>query len=150
MLKTWIGIHSARFGTIIPVLPSNKYKIAAVVVATVKAGYRSIDNYLSRIKDNHVVNGHAVDQSVLREIHRATLAAKRGAGPAHQSKELPTREASQWLENNQAGGTTVGSPLEVVNFLVLSSFFLLREIEASTALFKNMVISLANKTVELF
>ena len=65
-------------------------------------GYRSVENYLSRIKDLHVEEGFDWSMSLERAFRKSERAVNRGIGPARQSAALDLGAAFKALENHFA------------------------------------------------
>ena len=145
MWRTWQQYHRETLGPLVPVLP-----ITPIIVITVgamfKAGkYRSFQNYASAAKNAHVEAGH--DWTQLLDHTRAwvTRSVSRGIGPArqscsfvyHQLLRVPTTPMPLHSDG----------PHHPVRFALLSVAFLLREIEASTAVLGSWTIATDTKEI---
>ena len=84
-------------------------------------------DYLCVAKDAHCAI-HDWSTQLAREHKRANAAARRGLGPAHQSATLPLIEVCS-LDFNESA-LCDGAPVGFLDYVVVASMFLLREIEA--------------------
>eukprot|EP00959_Pyramimonas_sp_CCMP1952_P409675 8585839-Pyramimonas_sp.AAC.1 len=154
--STWCKFHTAWFAgsVLIPVLPLTVESIKGVVSMMIRGGYRSAENYVSVAKDHHC-EVYEWTTPLAREQKRANAAARRGIGLAHQCAELPIDEA--WvaalaIDAEFASGAANRPhlwPVSVVNYLIVASFFLLREIEASLMLNSAVTIDMDTETVRI-
>jgi len=122
----------------------------------VAGGYRSVENFVSRAKDRHLELGHQWDLAFGRAASCANKSGRRGRGPAHQCAELPVLEAyaetsSQEWHNMVHEDKLLGEnvPTNFNNYLVVSSFLLLREIEGSLLLAKSVTFDHHKELVTL-
>ena len=90
-IRTWEELHRAWFagassGAVIPrVMPLTAESIAGVG-ALLKAGhYRSGEDYLSKVKDQHVAFGHPWTDQLCRAARAFGRSVTRGIGPAKQA-----------------------------------------------------------------
>ena len=149
-LRTWCRIHQQWFGVDVPVVPVDSSKLRAVVAALIVGRYRSCENYISRIKDHHIELGFPWSDLLAREYKRAVAAGQRGLGPAHQCLELELESAVTALCDHSICLTLPsGAPIGFENYVVVSSFFVLRENEASLMLASSVHIDIVNKYVEV-
>ena len=89
--NTWIELHHKWFGAgpgSLPVLPLTPESIQAVTAMLIHGGYRTIANFLSKAKDEHVGARHEWHPWLAREHKRAGSAGTRGIGPSHQCHEM--------------------------------------------------------------
>ena len=148
---TWVKMHKRWFGEgtgAIPVLPLTPETLRAVAAMLISGNYRSTGHYVSRAKDEHCKT-FGWTSMLAREQRRAALAAKRGIGPAHQSAELPLHAVVAL--NLDKDCLTPNGPLDFTAYVVVASFFVLREIEASLMVCGSVVVDrvLEKITVEL-
>ena len=146
---TWQKYHKLWFGTgpeAPPVLPLTPWSIAAVSAMMLAGNYRSIPNYISRAKDEHM-RAWEWTSALAREQRRANAAGRRGMGPAHQSAELPLVLAA---------GLNVGQeplvehgPADFRAYIDIAGMFLLREVEASLALARSVTVNRDAKVVSI-
>ena len=149
-LRTWYRIHESWFGRDIPVLPLDADKIRAVVASMIVARYRSAENYICRAKDHHIEMGYPWSELLSREQRRATAAAQRGLGPAHQCLEMKLDLAYSVLgDSRRCQELPSGAPVGFKNYFVIAMFFILRENEASLMLVESVTISLEARCVEI-
>ena len=97
-----------------------------------KGGYRSFPNYLSRAKDAHLEQQYGWTDELARAARRVQRSVLRGLGAGRQSAEYSVAKIAALEEYEDA--VVAGGPLGPKNYMISSAFFLLREIEASTAL----------------
>ena len=62
-----------------------------------KAGYRSLDGYLSAARQEMILRNGTISDALGIHFKRASRAAARGRGPPRQSSELPF-ERLRWVE----------------------------------------------------
>ena len=144
-LRTWERFHREWFGDSIPVLPLTVEKLKGVG-ALFKAGkYRGISNSMGVAKSLHLELGHTWTEALALTAKRIERSVTRGIGPASQCKSLalPDVIALDLPDSPLVGGGPVGPSCLVV----AGSFFMLREIEASLALWKSVTIKTAKLTV---
>ena len=147
LLKTWQVFHDAWFGGGVSVLPLTLPKVFAVCSMFRAGGYRSIDNYLSRIKDHHIGHGHPWSDFLARAFRKARRAVGRGIAPARQSADLNLEAAFCTLAAHDGKPVCKGGPLGIRSLLVCGSFWMLRELEASCALVSHVTVDHTNMTV---
>ena len=133
MIKTWTSFHMAWFGPSVEVLPLVPAKVFAVCAMFRAGGYRSVENYLSRIKDLHVEEGFDWSMSLERAFRKSKRAVNRGIGPARQSAALDLGAAFKALENRSSAPVCNRGPVGLRNLLVVGCFWMLRELEISCA-----------------
>ena len=143
--RTWQQYHRESLGPHVPVLP-----ITPIIVITVgamfKAGkYRSFQNYASAAKNAHVEAGH--DWTQLLDHTRAwvTRSVLRGIGPARQSCSFVYHRLL--LLPLTPLPLHPDGPQHPVRFALLAVAFLLREIEASTAVLGSWTIDTDTKEI---
>ena len=136
--KTWQSYHEMALGPEIPKLPITP-DILVAIGAVFKGGeYRSFPNYASSAKNQHVEARHEWTQLLEHTRCWVTRSVLRGIGPARQSCSFKYRlllRLPQTADPLHASG-----PLHPVRFTLLSVAFLLREVEASTAVFGSWAI----------
>ena len=147
LLKTWQVFHNAWFIGGEPVLPLTVDKVLAICSMFRAGGYRSIDNYLSRIKDHHIGQGHPWSDFLNRAYRKARRAVGRGIGPARQSAGLNLEVAYGAFAAHDGRPVCKGGPLGLRSLLVCGCFWMLRELELSCALVCHVSVDLANLTV---
>ena len=154
-LRTWITLHQGFFGPDIPPFPLTPDKIKSVGALLCRGGYRSSENFFSRVKDRHLELGHDWNPLLAHAQTGANRAARRGRGPSHQCAELPIEEAfviasgSEFADHMYAGDAP-GAPANFQNYLVVASFFLLREIEASLMVARSVTFDTKKRVVTIF
>ena len=133
MIETWTSFHMAWFGPSVEVLPLVPAKVFAVCAMFRAGGYRSVENYLSRIKDLHVEEGFDWSMSLERAFRKSKRAVNRGIGSARQSAALDLGAAFKALENRSSAPVCNRGPVGLRNLLVVGCFWMLRELEISCA-----------------
>lgn len=142
MLRTWQRIHESAAEVVnLPKemvnLPKEPFPltedgIEIVAALLTAAGYRSVPNYLSRAKEEHVRLGAEWTRSLDDTVRLASRVAHRGIWPARKSAplDLPALEDVDLVTECFTPNGPVG-PLDMV---IAGSFFLTREIELSLAM----------------
>ena len=154
LITTWTRLHNRWFneGTallqeLVPTIPLIPVKVQAVVSMLKAGGCRSTPNYVSRIKEEHIIAGHAWDEQLNLYAKKSNASALRGIGPARQSAPLPLREVAklevEWLPAAPHG------PLGIQPLIIAGSFFCLGEVEASLAMWDNISFDGARAEVTL-
>ena len=150
LLKTWESIHRSWHGPDVPVWPLTPEKLAVAAVMKWKK-YRSFPNYLSRAKEYHVALAGVWGEDLILAARQATRSVQRGIGPPRQSEPLRLDLISQApvddLEEVEA--VVEGGPLFSINLIIIAVYFLLRELEASLTLAKNVFLDVRRKIVSI-
>ena len=104
--------------------------------------------YLSKAKDMHVLAGHQWETQLDLAFRKAALSVLRGLGVSRQSAPFDVEAA---LETVNKCGVQLppGAPVGWGNFLVLATFFMMREIEAAAAVAGHLEINVVTRTVSL-
>ena len=83
LLATWEKFHLLWYGSEVPALPLTEEKLYKVTALFKAGGYKSCKNYLSRVKDAHVMSGYPWTDLLQRVAQKCSRSALRGlAGPA--------------------------------------------------------------------
>ena len=94
LLKTWIALHNAWFGQedcedgAPRPFPLTVFSLHVVGAMLKQGGYRSVANYYSRAKEEHIARGHPWSELLQMTVRKATSSITRGIGPACQSSPL--------------------------------------------------------------
>ena len=112
-------------------LPISVDKVFCLGASLKKGQYRSAGSYLSTYKIEAERHGNEITKQIARALKDSERSAIRGLGgpvkaralPLHRLRELPGSH-SPW---------TRGGPVGPRNLMVVGAWFLLREVEASTA-----------------
>ena len=145
LLCTWCRLHAAAFAGRVPPLdpfPLTSEKLIATSALFKAGGYLSFDNYAFRAKSEHLMLGGESAQWTdhLRLIfNQCRDSVGRGSGVSRQSKPLHLIKAMALTVNDQP--ITIGGPSAPLDFAVAGCFFMLREIELTSALTKHVSIS---------
>ena len=118
--------------------PPSTYPVTADSIIRVgslfkKAGYRSFPNYMSAAKARHIEGPPAAEWTQLHEhtgkwVSRSVL---RGIGPSRQSCPFHFKRLCGLTK--QTTPLVDGGPMQPMHLALLSTLFLLREVEAGTA-----------------
>ena len=143
--KTWEVFHVAWFGTGTPIFPITVPKLLAVGALFKQGKYRSFQNSLSTMKDEHITLGHLWSEQLSRCSTKVERSVSRGIGPSRQCVGLDLVAVSQLgLPKDQL---SQGGPIGPGNLVVAGSFFMLREIEASLALWQSVTFDVGARLV---
>ena len=109
--------------------PLTENVVADVAGALRKAGYRSVENYMSRAKAEHIDLGFSVTGKLERFIKKVDRSASRGLGDPNRAADFPLAllQRAPDAENPKV----TGAPAYPRRAALISSWWLLREIEAS-------------------
>lgn len=139
---TWQRMHRAWFGDSLPPLPLTAEKIRAVA-AMFKAGhYASFANYSSRAKAEHIVQAavHKAPwtEELAFELRAAQRSISRGVGPSKQSFPIDLCKVVKLDVGDEPA--VMGGPIGPVDFAIICTFFLARELELACAKIGNFHI----------
>ena len=124
--RTWTSLHRSWFGPHSDPLPLTSEGIRAVSAQMKMSGYRSFQNYLSRMKHLHVSRGFAWTQTLDLISKECTRSVARGIGPAKQSAAYPVPQIAA-LNLDEGAPLIPDGPVGPVALATLAAFFLLRE-----------------------
>lgn len=126
-LKTWVDVATkAGFADPLALDADMLYDISAILW---KAGFRSLDGYLSAVRQQLIIIHGDLPESFGIHFKRISRAAARGRGPAKQSSELPFE---RFLEiDDDMEPLSVDGPCHPRRFAIIASWWMLREIEAA-------------------
>ena len=145
---TWMEFHEAMFCAEVPVPPLTVEKVFCVSACFKLGGYRAFKTYLSKAEDMHVLAGHQWETLLDLAFRKAAPSVLRGLGVSRQSAPFDVEVA---LETVNKCGVRLppGAPVGWGNFLVLATFFMMRETEAAAALAGHLEINVVARTVSL-
>ena len=138
LAATWSRFHQLWYGPAASPFPLSPEAIRDVASVFKRNGYRSYPNYLSAAKRTHIAAGFVWDQQMDLASRDTSRSVARGLGPARQSAELDVDRIGALKCDGLP--LVAGGPLNPVIQFVLGAFFLMREIELSCALFRNVAI----------
>jgi hypothetical protein len=124
--------HRLVYGTDAPLIPLSVESIVAVASLFKKGGYRGFGNYLTAVKALHVEADYPWSDLLGHTVTWVTRSVERGIGPARQSCSFEFHKLA--LLDRSVRPLVSGGPQQPVHLALLATLFLLREIEASTAL----------------
>ena len=145
-LHTWEAIHR-QWRPHEPALPLTWPQIRAVGAHMEEAIYRSWGNYASRIKEEHVMAGHAWSLLLETSFRKAKRSVLRGVGPGVQAVSLDLELVVELDVDDLLN--TPAMPLNLIDVFVVHSFFMLREVEASFLKWRHVVIDRGVGTLTL-
>ena len=151
-VATWRDFHDevnwSRFGLPRdePPVPLTPLKLEVIGAVFKRSGYRSCKNYVDAMKAEHILAGHPWSDQLDMCYSRFNASTSRGMGPARQSEPLPYRRMTQLDWKNVKNPRY---PVAVQFVAVLCTFFLLRDLEATTAEYADMAIDVKDKKVSL-
>lgn len=151
VLRTWESMHHRMMGHGIPVYPLTVDKITQVAAAFKICGYRSFSNYLSKAKERHVQMYGEWPADLALEAKRATRSVTRGIGPVCQRQPLEIERIMDNHRDHQPSFHPVVNegPICPHTLMIIGTFFMLREIEASLLLAANVRTDDATQQVTL-
>ena len=144
-LSTWQAFHEGIFGDAVPLLPLTVRTFTAVSAAFKRGGYRSFPNYVSDIKSAHLEQGHDWNQHLDAAARWCTRSVLRGIGPARQSCAFRFDELMLLKLGHQP--LTPDGCYGPWHMTVLSSLFLLREVEVAQSSFDHWLFN--DKSMEI-
>eukprot|EP00435_Cladocopium_sp_Y103_P051493 s2113_g16.t1 len=112
----------------LPITEDKLLKISALFKA---GGYKSVKNYLSRIKEFHITSGFDWNDRLDIISKKCARSALRGLGGAHRSEAFDLVAVCERLQDNK-GALTKDGPINPVAMILTSTKFMLRELEASS------------------
>ena len=117
------------YGDTVPVLPLTVVQYKAVTALFKASDYRSYANYASNIKGAHVEPGFAWSEQLAQAATWCRRSVERGMGPPRQS--APFKLDRVLTLDRTASPLVPDGPQHPVHLLLLSSMFMLREIEVA-------------------
>ena len=102
-------------------------------------GYRSYPNYASAAKSLHIDKGHYWSQLLDHTSRWVSRSVLRGIGPARQSCTFHFTRLCRLARSTTP--LVNGGPFNPIVFTILASIYMLREIEASTAMVGSWTLS---------
>ena len=151
VLRTWEVMRFRMHDPHIPVYPLTAEKIAKVAAAFKACGYRSFANYLTRAKERRIQNYQEWGPDLVLEGRRSVRSVTRGIGPVAQRTPLDIDRILQGQLEDPLDWRPVveQGPIGPHQMVVLGTFFMLREAEASLLLSDNVKIEDWSQTVTL-
>ncbi len=130
-LSLWIRFHVCWFG---PEggdpFPLDEIKLIRVSSLFKAGGYKSFKNYLSRAKDHHLALGYPWSDNLTRTAQKCSRSVLRGLARAGRPEAFDLLAISQSLDEN-TGTLALTGPSHPLAMIICSTFFMLRELEAS-------------------
>ena len=131
LAATWQTFHFEAFGEDTPLLPLTVDILVGIASLYKSGGYRSFHNYVTDAYKAHIEAGYEWSLLLAHTRTWTTRSVMRGIGPARQSCSFVFKKVLALPQN--AAPITKGGPQHPVRLALLSTMFLLREIEVGTA-----------------
>ena len=143
-LATWTLFHTRVYGPVhgsnwSPVLPLIPEQVIAVASLFKAGGYRSFANYWSSIKSKHLDEGFTWTENLTHVGRWTTRSVLRGIGPARQSQAI-SLDLVMRLPLLYEPLVPLG-PTHPREAFLLSSMFLMREVELSATCVKHLTLN---------
>ena len=149
LLKTWMRLHRSWFGdTGVEPFPLDEMKLVRVSALFKVGGYKSFKNYLSRAKDQHLQLGHSWTEALNRTSQKCVRSVTRGLAGATRSEAFDIVSVVGALQSNDHS-LADGGPKHPKAMVVCSTYFMLRELEASAVDRNDIVFGDAEVTLSL-
>mgnify|MGYP006875471843 CR=1 FL=1 len=110
-------------------------------------GYRSTKNYIGVAKKTHIDGGSEWSDVLKLASSRFVASTLRGMGPSRQSEPIDFALAVKL--DLPVDPVVPDGPLGSMNVLVVSVFFMLRELESGTAKRRNLRVNAVDTTVTM-
>lgn len=131
LLRTWCKFHQQWFGHGIPVLPVTEEKLLKISSLFKKGGYKSVKNYLSRIKEHHITSGFEWNDRLDLMSKKCARSVLRGLGGARRSEAFDLETVLEGIKLSVEPLVRDG-PINPAALIATATMFMLREIEASS------------------
>ena len=112
-------------------LPTTEDKLLKVSSLLKRGGYKSVKNYLSRIKEHHITSGFDWNDRLDLIAKKCARLVLRGLGGAHRSEPFDLIAVSETLKLSAEPLVRKG-PIDLQALIVSSTLFMLRDVEASS------------------
>ena len=122
----------------LPPLPPTVEKIHCLGMVLKSGGYASAANYFAAYKGLCERSGCSFDSSMLRAVRDGVRSATRGLGGPVRAAPLPFDQLRKPSDGHVPWHP--GGPVGSRNFVVLGSWFMLREIEAASTLAEHVTV----------
>ena len=149
-LITWVELSAAYAtgkGWTYESFPLTPAKIHGVGTLLKAGGYRSTKNYLHVAKVAHIDAGFKWTDDLALASTRFTASTLRGMGPPRQSEPIDFEQAAKASYGDEP--VIDKGPVGTRNLVVVFTFWLLRELEGSTALRRNLRVNKEARTVTM-
>ena len=148
VLATYSKLHRAANGADAPVLPLTADMVRKTAALFKAGGYKSYRNYISRLREDHIAAGHEVPAQLDQMIRLCKKSVIRGLAGALRSEAFPLEDVCAAL-TGRTEPLVSGGPVFPLALFVLATLFLLRELEAASATWSDIVLNDTAKTVTL-
>eukprot|EP00435_Cladocopium_sp_Y103_P056907 s446_g19.t1 len=130
LLNTWNRFHLKWFGESVEVLPTTEDKLFKVSSLFKRGGYKSVKNYLSRIKEHHITSGYDWPERLDVISKKCARSVLRGLGGAQRLEPFDLMSLLERLQGSTDPLVNTG-PLNPAAMIITATLFMLREVEAS-------------------
>ncbi len=113
-----------------------------------EGGYRSFAPYVAKAKEVHLLGGFAWSPLLDLVVKKACYSVSRGVGLARQSQPFDLLQAVDAVNAGRVD-LAADAPIGWCNFLIVGTFFIMREIEIAFAVVGHVRIDLAQQKVTL-
>ena len=153
LLQTWLRFHKAWFGPKLDqeldgAFPLTEEKLVRVSALFKAGAYKSYKNYLSRAKDMHLELGYTWTEALHRLGQRCTRSVLRGLSGKGRSEAFDFAAVCSALKGSPEALSQDG-PAQPLAMIVCSTYFLLRELEASAVDVGDVSLSANSVTLSL-
>lgn len=99
LFRIWSKFHDKWFGPDVNVLPITKEKLLKVSSLFKTGGYRTVKNYLSRVKEHHISAGYNWNDRLDLISTKSARSVLRGFGGAHRSEAVELTSTIEALQD---------------------------------------------------
>ena len=148
LLRTWVKLHACWFGNESDPFPLDETKLIRVSALFKCGGYKSFKNYLSRSKDHHLSLGYLWAENLNRTAQKCVRSVTRGLAGAMRSEAFDFVLVVKLLSEAK-GQLAENGPMHPLAMVVCSTYFMLRELEASSIDRTDITFSEGSVTIAL-
>ena len=148
VMATYYKLHRAANGDSVPVLPLTASAVKKTAALFKAGGYKSYRNYISRVREDHIAAGYDISAQVDQMIRLCKKSVVRGLAGAVRSEPF-SFEAVCTVLGDRILPIAAGGPHFPLALFVLATLFLLRELEAASATWADIVLNEVAETVTL-
>ena len=130
LLQTWDKFHLMWYGPGVPSIPLDEAKLLHVSSLFKAGGYKSFRNYLSRIKERHIMEGHQWSDRLSLIAARCARSVLRGLAGQTRSDAFDWKKVFERMAQHNVPLCDHG-PVHPFPMIVTATYFMLRELEAS-------------------
>lgn len=138
LLRTWSKFHRQWYGPEVDVLPITEDKLLKVSSLFKKGGYKSVKNYLSRIKEHHITSGYVWGDRLDIFSKKCARSVLRGLGGSQRSEPFDLLAVSEVLGDTTDPLVRQG-PVNPLAMIVTATMFMLRDLKSRTSPSRRML-----------